>query len=410
MKHKEGERCHTLRNGKVVCPPASSLRAMMLKATTPPVVFAQINTGTGEEKHKKQQEGGAIGDPFKHFQEKVIVRENITQHKYAKLANASYDYFDSKGDANLVERNLKNVKNIPNLGEFKVDTELSTLDNVVLHNPITKETHISYRGTAGDIPQLAKDWSLNGKIAFAPKAVNSSKRMTESIQQAQKVVEKYGTATVSGHSQGGFFSFEMAHRFNFEGHHFNPALSVSQLNRPVLTAEQEIYKTHLDFASPLAYVQKSANVNLVNTALEEHSVQAVHSLEQFTPPIRSAENGLVQVERNSLRASLLKSSSALVGVAAQGYFLEKDIEEDVKTGTKAEKTAKVSIDVLKNAEQFTVDTMIMDGAILLAPETMGLSLVVGLGLAFANDLISGAIAEEAKEMLPSVVNWFKNHF
>ena len=61
--------------------------------------------------------------------------ESIAQHKYSRLAQSSYDYFNSKGDADLVNKNLKNPKysHVNDLKGFELDKELSTLDDAVLH-------------------------------------------------------------------------------------------------------------------------------------------------------------------------------------------------------------------------------------------------------------------------------------
>ena len=76
------------------------------------------------------------------------VEESIAMHKYSRLANASYDNFNSKGNAGKVHDGLRKSRYgyIEDLKSFEVDEELSTLDNLVLHNPITGETHISFRG------------------------------------------------------------------------------------------------------------------------------------------------------------------------------------------------------------------------------------------------------------------------
>ena len=72
------------------------------------------------------------------------VEESIAMHKYSRLANASYDYFNSKGNAGKVHDGLRKSRYgyIEDLKGFEVDEELSTLDNLVLHNPVTGETHI----------------------------------------------------------------------------------------------------------------------------------------------------------------------------------------------------------------------------------------------------------------------------
>jgi len=75
------------------------------------------------------------------------VMESIAQHKYSQLANASYTYYNSKGNAGTVHEGLDSSY-IDDLSGFRVDTDLSSRDNVVLHNSATGETHVAYRGTA----------------------------------------------------------------------------------------------------------------------------------------------------------------------------------------------------------------------------------------------------------------------
>ena len=100
--------------------------------------------------------------------------ESVAQHKYSRLAQSSYDYFNSKGNADLVNTNLKNPKysHINDLNGFELDKELSTLDDAVLHNKLTGETVISFRGTTSNIKEtkaFLKDWEVNSKIMFNPK-------------------------------------------------------------------------------------------------------------------------------------------------------------------------------------------------------------------------------------------------
>jgi len=56
-----------------------------------------------------------------------ILTEDIAQHKYSRLANASYEYFNSNGDASKVREGLADpkYKYIKGLKDFKVDENLS---------------------------------------------------------------------------------------------------------------------------------------------------------------------------------------------------------------------------------------------------------------------------------------------
>ena len=81
-----------------------------------------------------------------------VVKDSFNQQKYSRLANSSYDYFNSNGDADAVEKGLSD-SDYSHLGleNYKVDKELSSIDNVVIHNKISGETHISFRGTTDDL-------------------------------------------------------------------------------------------------------------------------------------------------------------------------------------------------------------------------------------------------------------------
>ena len=80
-----------------------------------------------------------------------IIKDSFNKQKYSRLANASHDYFNWGGDENAVEKSMAHPDYAHlELKEFKVEKDLSTIDNVVLHNGMTGETHISFRGTTDD--------------------------------------------------------------------------------------------------------------------------------------------------------------------------------------------------------------------------------------------------------------------
>jgi len=110
------------------------------------------------------------------------VTEDIVQHKYARLANASYNYHNSGGNEEAVYKGLRDEKfnYIKDLKDFKVDKELSTIEDLVLHNAKTGETHVAFRGTVNSVNNVKKtlnDWNMNRKIGFASKAAEESKRI-----------------------------------------------------------------------------------------------------------------------------------------------------------------------------------------------------------------------------------------
>jgi len=184
-----------------------------------------------------------------------VVKDSLSQQKYSRLANASYDYFNSDGDADAVEKGLSDP-DYAHLGleDFRVDKELSTIDNVVLHNK-TGETHISFRGTTDDLKktdQFLSDWNTNRNIMFNPKAAANSTRFTEASAQTDRVIAKYGKrfTTLSGHSAGGGISSLIGQEKDIRGFHFNPAISPKQVsdNSKGLFSKniekQVVYKSH----------------------------------------------------------------------------------------------------------------------------------------------------------------------
>jgi len=350
--------------------------------------------------------------------ETELITETLSQHKYAKLAESSYNYFNYRGKLDAVHEELSSLENnyISDLKDFRVDEELSTIDNLVLHNPVTKETHISYRGTT-DRPLRTKsflrDWKVNGQITGGS---THSSRVQQADRQFDKIVNKYGkkNLTTSGHSQGGHVSYEMAVKNDIQGFHFNPAINTTQLTKAEQfaenTAEQTIYKTVTDFASPLAY---SSKIKKSNTKVKvDQNVEGLdglvetHSINQFAPKPAEIEGALVKSTRRTIAGSVIKSAGKLmdvVNVGYAGYLTEQDIEKDVnkKNAGAVEKGLDVTVDIAKNAEELVADTAIAGAGFALAPETLGASAVLSIGAIAVNDYIVDNVANEAKTLAHS---------
>jgi len=87
-----------------------------------------------------------------------------------------------------------------------------------------------------------------------------------------------------------------------------------------------------------------------------------------------------------------------VNVGLGVYNWSADLNKDVnkKESNITEKVTDSTIDTAKDGEQFIVDTAIADASFALAGETFGASIVVGVGLAYVNDLAASHIAAGAK--------------
>ena len=83
-----------------------------------------------------------------------------------------------------------------------------------------------------------------------------------------------------------------------------------------------------------------------------------------------------------------------LGVYNWGSDLNKDVNK--KGSNVTEKIADSTIDTAADGEEFLVDNFIADTSFALAGETFGASIVVGVGLAYVNDLAASHIAAGAK--------------
>jgi hypothetical protein len=333
-------------------------------------------------------------------------------HKYSRLANASYDYFNSKGKIDSVHEGLQNSKYnyIDDLKNFKVDEELSNIDSLVLHNEKTGQVTVSYRGTTDNplrTKSFLKDWRINGQIAGGK---SNTVRVKQGQKQLNKVIEKYGkNLTLSGHSQGGHISYQLGVSNDIPSYSYNPAINMSQLK----TAEKYtgnaskhvIFKTPLDSASPLAHDTKAlaksnTSVKTVNNLVGKENPLDTHSIDQFAPTPKEIAGEVVKVERRKIAGAVLHGVGTTVNVGLGVYNWGSDLNKDVnKKSNVTEKISDSTVDTIKDGERFVVDTTIADAGFALAGETFGASIVVGLGEAYINDLVVDHVAAGAKSVV-----------
>ena len=155
-----------------------------------------------------------------------------------------------------------------------------------------------------------------------------------SSSQFDKVVEKYGkeNLTVTGHSQGGHVSMAIATKNEVTGYHYNPAVNHTQIIEAEKYAsnvsKQTIYKTPLDFASPLAYhkqlAKSNTELNIVHNLEGMDSVIDTHSIDQFHPKPSEIVGDVVKVERRTLAGSIAKGAGHIVGAATTVYQVAED--------------------------------------------------------------------------------------
>ena len=348
--------------------------------------------------------------------------ESIDQHKYARLANASYDNFNGES----VHENLRKSQYdyIGDLKDFEMDDELSTKDDLVLHNAKTGETVISYRGTTDDPvgkpKNFVQDWLVNGQIAGG--STHTSRAKTAE-KQADQVIQKYGkqNLVVTGHSQGGGISYHIVTKYDLEGHHYNPAINHSNVAQAGKYANnknaQTIYKTHLDFASPLAYSKnlKKSNttVHTVGTIKGMDSPVSTHSIDQFSPtPLTVHADGTVSVKRQTAKQSIKNGikhtvtyhpvGKAVVSVTDQlPSLVHKTVDLEASA---AKGVSHLGVNLAINEEQAVVDEMIVDASLALAPETMGLSIVAGAGAVYLHHVAGSWVERHVDKVADKAID------
>eukprot|EP00230_Micromonas_polaris_P011537 CAMPEP_0197133466 /NCGR_PEP_ID=MMETSP1390-20130617/25893_1 /TAXON_ID=38833 /ORGANISM="Micromonas sp., Strain CCMP2099" /LENGTH=292 /DNA_ID=CAMNT_0042576161 /DNA_START=256 /DNA_END=1131 /DNA_ORIENTATION=- len=276
----------------------------------------------------------------------------------------------------------------PNSNEQEWKVGISKLTGINATKPNSNEERKSSKSAA-----CFRETLVNGQIAGG--STHTSRAKTAE-KQADKVIQKYGkqNLSVTGHSQGGGISYHIATKYDLEGHHYNPAINHSNIVQAGKFANnknaQNIYKTHLDFASPLAYSKnlKKSNttVHTVGTIKGMDSPVSTHSIDQFSPtPSMVLADGTVSVKRQTAKQSIKNGikhtvtyhpvGKAVVSVTDQ---LPSLVHGAIDFGASSAKMgAHIGVNVAINEEQAIVDEMIVDTSLALAPETMGLSIVAG---------------------------------
>jgi hypothetical protein len=107
---------------------------------------------------------------------------------HQKLSQAAYD---------------KEAK--PEVDGYKIDESLSNKKTRVYHNPETKDTIVSHRGTD---PKDKNDLKNDALLTLGLLNKKTSKRVKNADDITKKATDKYGDVTNVGHSLGGYVAKE----------------------------------------------------------------------------------------------------------------------------------------------------------------------------------------------------------
>jgi hypothetical protein len=300
-----------------------------------------------EQENNKNHKGYSVADIYKSIarrnvvnaikkltEETSLVRESITQHKYAHLMNSSYDtYYEGIEDAH--SRLNTNAEHIPELKDFRVVSKLTDSNSTVLHNPKTGEVHIAYRGTD---PTNVGDIGTDGAILVGAEELTKRLRAAERkvFQVQYELGEVMRFLTVSGHSLGGNQSLHVAEMFNLIGYHYNPAVSFRQVFQDIIgawrrnTSRQTIYRTIGDAVSLNSVFSVNRRVVHVRNAEGMESALGSHKTDHFhaTPVSKEKEHFTVSKANYAHSASTVLGGvldAAAVGMA--GYHAAEMAKE-----------------------------------------------------------------------------------
>ena len=130
---------------------------------------------------------------------KTTIRHLFTSHQLlgGKLSAKEFEL--------MLKESYKKPNERQNVGDYIIDTSLSTPENILFYNPKTKEVKNVYAGTQGTL----KDWGNNALYAVGMHKYSDRYKRANDIEK--KVEEKYGTDNLDilGHSQSGAFTQEL---------------------------------------------------------------------------------------------------------------------------------------------------------------------------------------------------------
>jgi hypothetical protein len=267
------------------------------------------------------------------FTESKRVQESLKQHKYARLSYASYDFGSS-------EKVKKLFSEMPELRNFQLDKKLSTPENSVFYNLMTREVVVSFRGTSN-----LKDGKDDLMILIGKEAL--SKRYKQSLLLMEKVIKKYDNFHVvsTGHSLGGGISSFVSNHFHIESHNFNSAESIhGALHNDNINVFN--YRTHYDLASVGNLFEKNKAYTRVQTRFGNiQNAEGIHRLNNFFDKnaVRVVENdGTTFFESN-------KSTSVHERMGYLGFVFDAGFAiNDVRSGVLNKDSILKTLDTVVN--------------------------------------------------------------
>jgi len=165
---------------------------------------------------------------------------------------------------------------------YKIDTELSDQNGLVLHNEETNDTKLAFRGTKFN---SLDDLKLDAQILVGQETKHP--QVIKAKQQAELATERYGLPSETlGYSKGGHLAIATADNTLIpKSTTFNSFLGYNSIGSQPTKAKHTLYRTTEDIPSiALGYKNNLDNydVKTIRPLVDSLDVRQAHKLENFT--------------------------------------------------------------------------------------------------------------------------------
>jgi hypothetical protein len=245
--------------------------------------------------------------------------ETVEQHKYARLSMASYYHNNQKFVNELFEK-------MEELKDFELDNELSTEEHSVFFNTTTNEVVISFRGTT-----TLDDVKTDSHILMSREKNTERYKRSEDVFEKTQVKYMESEITTTGHSLGGGVSLHISEKYDVQGHHYNPAISATQVfskDHYNNGSTQTIYRTKLDPVSIGGEIIADHQPKRKVVSVGNHEDHHAHALENFynDKAKRTDDNTGYNVKKETLKTTIERHKSAFKRLY-DAWKKAQDIEE-----------------------------------------------------------------------------------
>jgi len=251
---------------------------------------------------------------------RAILLARLAKAREAKLKKASGG--DEMEGGALSAKELKGLlgasydPKIDKVGDFILDSKLSTKTSKVYHNPNSGQVVVAHKGTEGIL-----DWGNNAVYALGGKTAYKLTPRYKEAEKVQKQAEKkYGAKNVStiGHSQGGL-------QAELLGGKSKEIITLNKATRPFesnTNKNQTDVRSGRDVVSALNPFEKKSSKN-IEIEGESYNPLAEHSGDVLD---RLNENQMIgEGIRRMMEGGAVADQIALAGIIRQ-RFKDKDME------------------------------------------------------------------------------------